>query len=336
VPLPDSATLLFTGDVLTHRGVNRAAATSDGGYDYRAMFGPITATVSAADVAICHLEAPVAPPGEDVMIAPMRVSSAASMADALAAAGFDRCSTASNHSMDRGTAGIDATVGALEAAGIGQSGMARTPEEAQAPVLTVNGIRFAHLAYTFSFNGLQAPAGEPWRANLIDPDRIVADAADARARGAEAVIVSLHWGVERGVQPTTEQRRVADIVAASGQVDLIVGHHAHVLQPISQEHGVWVAWGLGNVLSDHPTSSKWPLQSMDAVLLHVTLTRAADGTIDVGRPVAVPTWCDSRNGNVIHLTSEADQPGVDPGLAESLRASHARTVELLGDFVGSA
>lgn len=322
--------------MLTHRGVNRAAATSDGGYDYRAMFGPITATVAAADVAICHLEAPVAPPGENVMIEPMRVSSAASMADALATAGFDRCSTASNHSMDRGAAGIDATVGALEAAGIGQSGMARTPQEAVAPVLAVNGIRYVHLSYTFSFNGLSTPAGEPWRSNLIDPQRIIADAANARARGAEMVIVSLHWGVERGVQPTTEQRRVADIVTASGQVDLIVGHHAHVLQPISQEHGVWVAWGLGNVLSDHPTSSKWPLQSMDAVLLHVTMTRAADGSIDVGRPVAVPTWCDSRNGNVIHLTSEADRPGVDAGLAGSLRASHARTAELLGDFVGSA
>jgi poly-gamma-glutamate synthesis protein (capsule biosynthesis protein) len=204
--------LLFTGDVLTHRAVNRAALQPDGTFDYSSMFAPIASLVSAADVAICHLESPLAPDGE-IIVAPPRVSASPSLAPSLAGAGFDRCSTASNHSMDRGTAGIDSTIAGLESSGIDQAGMARSAEEAIVPIVETNSIRWAHLSYTFSFNGLTTPPGEPWRSNLIDPQQIIADATDVRARGAEAVIVSLHWGLERVVEPTAEQRQVAATVA---------------------------------------------------------------------------------------------------------------------------
>ena len=265
----------------------------------------------------------------------MQLSVAAQIAPAIAAAGYDRCSTASNHSLDRGTAGIDATVNALEAAGVGQSGMARRPEEVLPAPLTVNGVRIAHLSYTFSFNGLPPIPGEPWRSNLIDPERVIADARAVRELGAEAVIVSFHWGVERGVQPTTEQRRVAEAVTASGAVNLIVGHHAHVLQPIEQVNGVWVIWGMGNVLSDHPTSSTWPAQSQDAAVFTTALQRNDDGSITVDRPVVYPTWCDTEAGYRIRLTSEADDPlaMINDSVRAQLRISRERTAAVLGNYL---
>jgi poly-gamma-glutamate synthesis protein (capsule biosynthesis protein) len=88
-------------------------------------------------------------------------------------------------------------VTALEVAGVSQAGMARTATETGTiePV-DVHGVRVGHLSYTFSFNGLRLPAGEPWRSNLIDAQRIRADASRLRAAGAVVVIVSLHWGNE--------------------------------------------------------------------------------------------------------------------------------------------
>jgi poly-gamma-glutamate capsule biosynthesis protein CapA/YwtB (metallophosphatase superfamily) len=230
---------------------------------------------------------------------------------------------------------VDATVNALEAAGIAQSGMARSADEVLPTPTVINGISVAHLSYTSSFNGIPPLPGEPWRSNLIDPQRVIADARAVRQLGAEAVIVSFHWGDEKVVQPTPAQRQVAEAVTASGEIDLIVGHHAHVLQPIEQVNDVWVVWGMGNVLSNHPTSSEWPAESQDGAVFTSALQRNDDGTISVDRPVVYPTWCDTDAGYIIRLTSEANDPAspLSAGVRAQLQASHQRTAALLGDYL---
>ncbi len=330
-------TLAFTGDIVAHRAVNRGAAQPDGTYDYNSMFDHLRPFLSGFDLAICHMEQPIAP-DENVIVEPPTLSIDASVTTAVAAAGYDRCSTASNHSLDRGADGIDATVAAFAAAGIGQSGMASTADTRLPALVTVNGVRIAHLSYTFSYNGYPPIPGEEWRSNLIDPALVISDAQAMRARGAEAVIVSFHWGIERVVEPTGFQREVAEAVTASGEVDLIVGHHAHVLQPIEQVNGVWVVWGMGNVLSNHPTSSQWPASSQDAAVFTTALHRSPDGSITVDRPAVHPTWCDtSGTGFLIRFTSEADDPTVpiDEATRAQLRISEQRTRDLLGDYVAA-
>lgn len=334
-PTPGQVTMSFTGDVLTHRIINRAALQPDGSYDYSSMFTNITPLVSAADIAVCHLEAPIAPPGEEVMVEPQRISSAASITTALAGAGFDRCSTASNHSVDRGAAGVDATVAAFEAAGMGQSGVARTEAERLPTLMNVNGVRVAHLAYSYGFDGTPLPAGQPWRANVIDPALIIADAQAMRALGADVVVVSLHWGASMVSNPTADQQRVAEAVTASGQVNLIVGHHSHVMQPITQVNGVWVVWGMSNFLSALPTSDEWPAKSQDGVLVSVTFNRADDGTIVVGRPSVQPTWCDKQHGYIVRATSEQYDPNLPAAVREQLRISEERTRAVLGEFMAA-
>ncbi|TPW08727.1 MAG: poly-gamma-glutamate synthesis protein (capsule biosynthesis protein), partial [Acidimicrobiaceae bacterium] len=291
--------------------------------------------IGAADLAICHLETPVAPPGQPLSTFPL-YGVPAEIAAGIASAGYDRCSTASNHSLDRGTAGIDATVAALEMNGLGQSGMARSPDEVTAPVVTVAGIAVAHLSYTYGFNGLALPAAEPWRANPIDPVRIVADALDARVRGAEIVIVSLHWGVEKVVAPTAYQREVAATITASGAVDLIVGHHAHVLQPIEVINGRWVVFGLGNSLSNMPTGDSWPASTQDGAVLTVTIEQQPDGSLAVQQPVVIPTWVDRDGGFVIRpVLSDLADPSVSDGVKAELAASLARTTAVLGPFIAT-
>ena len=81
--------------------------------------------------------------------------------------GFDRCSNASNHSFDKGVKGIEATLNEFDALGLGQAGMARTPDEIEPKVFDVKGIKVTHLSYTYGFNGIPAPNGETWRLSLI-------------------------------------------------------------------------------------------------------------------------------------------------------------------------
>lgn len=194
-PPDQRVTFAFTGDTLTHSPVVDAARRPDGGYDFFPMFARVAPLISWADVAVCHLETPIAPPGQALSTYPS-YGVPAEVTNGLASAGYDRCSTASNHTIDRGVAGIDATVNALEAAGLGESGMARAPAEAVPKLFTVNGITIAHLSYAYGLNGIPLPRDEPWRSNIIDPQAIIAAAGDARARGAQIVVVSLHWGTE--------------------------------------------------------------------------------------------------------------------------------------------
>lgn len=347
VPPPVLLTFAFSGDTLLHtplweRARRAAEAAGQPGYDFRGMLAPLQPLVSSADMAICHLETPLVPEGEDLSTFPL-YGVPAEIAPALAATGYDRCSTASNHTYDRGNAGIDRTVTELEKAGIHQSGMARTPADLDDRFFDLKGVRIAHLAYTFSFNGLRLPEGEEWRSAVIDPVRIIADATAAREAGAQVVIVSLHWGVEGYSDPTPWQRRVAEQLTASGQIDLIVGHHAHVLQPIERVNGVWVVYGMGNILSGLNEGGGWPSSVHDGVVVTVSITvipsGAGTGTpaaVEVATPVAHPTYVDRWTGGgfvVQPVIETLLDPSIGPGLRHTLTASLARTQEVLGDFL---
>jgi poly-gamma-glutamate synthesis protein (capsule biosynthesis protein) len=331
------ATFIFGGDVLIHTPLwNHAQRTARangtrGGYDFRPMFDDIRSLVSRADLAVCHLETPIVPRGEALSTFPL-FGVPREIIPALADAGFDRCSTASNHTLDRGVAGINATVSELLANGISQTGMARTKAESEPVVFEVKGIRVAHQSYTFSYNGLQTPPGEPWRSALIDPRQIIRDAKRTRALGADVVITSLHWGTERNTTPNSYQLDIAKRLTDSGQIDLIIGHHAHVVQPIDNVNDVWVAYGLSNLLSNLPTDERWPAKSQDGVLVEVTIVKSR-GDITVMRPVAHPTWVDKQRGFVIRLAQSAVR---DLSLPQNTRGgtrdSLARTAAVLGDF----
>lgn len=180
-----------------------------------------------------------------------RFSAPRQLATGLAAASFDTCSTASNHAVDRGGDGVTSTLDAHDDAGVEHAGTAQSAEEADPPRLyEVADVTVGHVSATYGLNGLPLPAGEPWRVDLLDPDHMRRWAAAARTAVAEFVVASLHWGEEYRHEPTAEQRLVAETLLADGAVDLIIGHHAHVVQPLGRVAGRPVAFGLGNFLSN--------------------------------------------------------------------------------------
>ncbi|TNC24886.1 CapA family protein [Amycolatopsis alkalitolerans] len=243
-------TVVASGDVLIHPELT-AQATEDGHgrRDYQPMLAGIRDVVSRADLAICHLETPLAPENGPFKGYP-DFSAPPEIATAIAATGYDDCSTASNHTLDQGTGGIDRTLDDLDAAGIRHTGSARSAPEAHTPlILDVHGVKVGHVSFSFGFNG-RIPSA-PWLANTLDVSAVLDAARAARAAGAQVVIVSLHWGVEYQQTATADQRRIARQVLADPAVDLIIGHHAHVVQPFEKIDGKWVAYGLGNSIARH-------------------------------------------------------------------------------------
>ena len=327
----------FSGDTLAHSPLWRqaernAAASGSSGYDFDPMMRELVPLLDDVDIAVCHLETPIVPEGEALSTFPL-FGVPPEVIGMLARAGWDRCSTASNHAIDRGFAGIVRTVDTLDAHGLGQAGMARTPDEIEPRVFEQNGIEITHLSYTWSYNGLRLDEGDEWQSALIDPDRILADSLIARSLGAEIVVVSLHWGAEGVHEPTGYQRRVAERLTEPGIIDLIVGHHAHVVQPIEQINDTWVLFGLGNILSNLPTSARWPAASQDAAVVTVDFEVTSDG-VTVGRPVVHPTWVDKDAGWTVWLVqSELARDDIGAGQRGRLESSLARTGAVLGDYL---
>jgi poly-gamma-glutamate capsule biosynthesis protein CapA/YwtB (metallophosphatase superfamily) len=282
-PPPTSFTLVATGDVLLHeplweQAAQDAAASGRGPLDFEPQLAALRPLVETADVAICHLETPLAAPEGPYEGYPT-FSGPPQILPALVATGYDACTTASNHTFDQGAAGVDRTLGALDAAGLAHTGSARTPQEAAGTtildVATATGsVRLALLSYTFGFNGVPFPGGETWRSNLLDEARILADAQAARQQGAEVIVIALHWGAEFDQDPTADQLSLGPNLLASPDVDLVLGHHAHVVQPIEQVNGEWIVYGLGNLVAAHATPGD-PLR--EGLLVRFGFTEQPDG-----------------------------------------------------------
>lgn len=314
---PTPVTITFTGEVWPQTGVVRAATPIEGvAPNFTPQFAEIAPHIAAADLAVCHLETPVAP---------------AELIAGLAGAGYDRCSTASERTFEGGVEAVNATASVFDDNGMTQSGLARTPDETRPVLLEVKGIRIAHLSYTFRHEP-RPPVGEEWRAAVIDVPRIVADATTARQAGAELVILSVHWGNADSARPNPQQREWADQLTASGVIDLIVGTHSHVLQPIEQVNGVWVAFSLGNSLTYMPTNEQWSRYTQDGVVATFTVTRNADGRPTVSAPSVRPTFVDKVAGCIIRDVSTilADPAGFDPALVKAATDSLGRTTQILG------
>jgi poly-gamma-glutamate synthesis protein (capsule biosynthesis protein) len=288
---PRQVTVLGAGDVLVHPPVwQQARADGHGRMDFRDIFAGVRPAVSGADLAICHLETPLAGPGDAPQGWP-RFAAPPQVVDAIRATGFDDCSTASNHSYDQGSAGVRTTLDALDAAHLHHAGTARSAREAdRTDLIDVHGVRIADLSYTFGLNtGLSLPAGRPWLVNITDVHRILTAAHAARAAGADIVLLSLHWGVEYQQQPTDLQRAQARTLLASPDVDAILGCHAHVVQPFQHIGGKWVVYGMGNEIARHEDPVP---ASREGVMPRLTFTQSTDGHWRVSHVDAVPTWVD--------------------------------------------
>lgn len=334
-PTPDvDLTILAAGDVLPHTPVMRSARTGDG-YDFRPLLAGLDSWVQGADLALCHMEVPVSPEGRPVSGYPMFGTTPALVRD-LAAQGWDGCSTASNHSVDKGFAGLARTLDVFDAEGLGHVGTARSAEEssqAQRYTLESQGRTtvVAHLSGTYGTNGMPVDADKPWSVTMLDADAMIAAAQAERERGADVVLVSMHAGNEYVTEPNDEQRAFAAALARSGEVDLLIGHHAHVPQPFERldggpgDSGMWVGYGLGNMISNQDSACCIAATS-NGLLMLANVRHAADGPARVTGVEWVGITVDRLDGHRLHAFADLDGSKVGRLSAGALtaREKHVR------------
>jgi poly-gamma-glutamate capsule biosynthesis protein CapA/YwtB (metallophosphatase superfamily) len=327
---PRSVSLAFTGDSMAHTAVTaRGRSNADGTllpYDFAPMWQLVAPVVSRADFAVCHLETTIstddaAPTGFPRFRAPQEYVAA------IAGAGYDACSTASNHAFDYGVDGVVQTIDALEQSGLAWAGTARTVDEGARPqIYTAAGVDIAMLSATYGLNGFRLPGDQPWLVDAIDVPQLLAEAQAARAAGADVVVVSLHCCVEYRVDPTAAQLDNARALLESPDVDLVVGHHAHVVQPIERIGDEYALYGLGNILSNMYSSRCCPASSQDGVVVEVTFTEGSNGRFTTTGVAYTPTWVDRAAGFVITpVVAALRDPAIAPERRAQLDASLLRT-----------
>ena len=330
---PVELTLSFSGDLLIHSPLYARALELGGGesYDFVPMLAELRPYVADADLAFCHVETPMTPaPAASYPI----FNTPPALANAIAATGWDACSTASNHTLDQGEEGIEETNGALERAGVEHTGSATSAREARRPlILEAEGVQVAFLAYTSDTNGIPVP--RPYSVNLFDPEQIAADAKRARRAGADAVIVNLHWASEVAPEYVTEpneaQLELASTIAREPAVTAIVGQGPHVVQPIRKVNGKTVVFSEGNLASNQGADTGLATESQDGYVALLDLV-VNDGGASVEAARYVPTWTDHADYRVLPVGPALKAAEAD---AAALRASYERTVSIVGRTVAT-
>lgn len=250
------AEIVFAGDAMQHTAQIEASRDSDGNHRYADCFRLISPYISKADYAVVNLEAPLG--GKPYAGYPC-FSAPDSYAKALADAGFDLMLTANNHTLDRRDKGLVRTLDMLDARGIPHVGTYRNKAERDSvlPLVTdIKGFKVAFLNYTYGTNGI--PVQGKVVVDYIDRKLIETDVNKARKQGAEIIATCIHWGNEYQLLPHSSQKSLADYLCSLG-VDLIIGGHPHVIQPMEIRHNetfdkdILLVYSLGNFISNMKT-----------------------------------------------------------------------------------
>ena len=327
-PVPEMrATLTAVGDIILHLPVIAGAADTEGGkttYDFSPSFQYVRPIFQAADLSIGNFEGTLAGPpytGFPSFSGPDEI------ADALWGAGFRVIGTANNHCIDKGLAGLIRTATVFREKGFTVIG---TRPDAISPMDTVvdlNGIQVGLLNYTFetpgtektkTINGIPMPDGadilidsfNPYRDDAYQKglDEILLRVRALKAGGAEAIVLSIHWGEEYQTKSVAWQEKMAQDLCDGG-VDVIVGHHPHVLEEIdvltsslTGKHTL-VYYSLGNFLGNWNygtlgTNGK----AQDGMIARITFLKNADGvTVEKGEYIPTYVVRIPKNGGLTHF-----------------------------------
>lgn len=278
--------LVSVGDMLMHRGASVPASCGDGVFNYDYIFSNVKEAISLADLAIANNEVIMA--GNELgkfgdgNIGYPCFNIRTEFGDAEVKAGFDVILGAGNHSMDQDVSGILNTVNywKTEHPEISLLGLHDSAESAtDITVKDVNGIKIAMLNYTYGLNGYTVPKGYEYTVDLMNQNTKTKISSDIRRaeKISDFIIVFPHWGTEYCFEESKEQQEWADFFAEEG-VDLVIGTHPHVVQPVkwvtaSDGHRMLVYYSLGNFIS-----IQYYNYSMLGGMANVNITKDSSGT----------------------------------------------------------
>lgn len=355
-----SVTLGSAGDVLLHIPVINSAKNSDGVYSFDKIFSYVSSQIKDCDYFVANLETTLAGKenGRKYTGFP-RFNSPDAILSSLKKAGVDCLLTANNHTYDTGAHGVKRTLSKVKESGFDSVGTRQAEADKKYLVKDVKGIKLGIACYTYEtdYEGGKALNGIPVdseTAKLINSfcygsiskfyEELGADLKNMKKEGADVTVVYLHWGNEYQLAPDQHQKDIAQKLCNMG-VDIIIGGHPHVVQPVDLisssdgTHKTVCVYSVGNMISNQRRNLMGLKtgHTEDGLIFKVTISKYSDGTIMLEKVKSVPTWVHLYSGtyNVVPLVKNLDKQSADLGLNKSstglslAKGSYERTMELV-------
>lgn len=310
-----TATVVATGDLLMHEPIFNNAKQSDGTYNFDNIFTYLSEYAGKADYAVANLETTLRgiEDGYSYKGYP-QFNCPDSIVDATKLAGFDMLLTANNHSYDTRYKGMIRTLEVIDQKGLDRLGIIKEETEKRYTVKEINGIKIGMICYTYetdtdpddvALNGIALNDDAAKRVNAFSYgeldtfyETIDGQFKAMKADGAEALVLFIHWGDEYQTKQNKKQSAIAQKLCDLG-VDVIVGGHPHVVQPIDlltsesdPSHKTVCLYSMGNAVSNQ-RRERMNLKTghtEDGVLFEFTFAKYSDGTVVLEDADILPTW----------------------------------------------
>ena len=254
-PKISKLSLIMVGDALLHGSVYRDAY-KNGVYNFDSQLEYIKPIVQNYDLAFYNQESILG--GTELGLSDYPAfNSPQEFGDAMVNSGFNLVSLANNHTMDRGEkAVLNSCEYWKSKENVLAAGSYCSKEASEAiQIREKNGIKYTMLAYTYGTNGISVPQGKEYLVNLYSDEKAKSDIEKVRDK-VDLLIVSMHWGTEYQAEPTEEQKREAEYLSSLG-VDIIIGTHPHIIEPITYINNTLVIYSLGNFISAQSTNNDY-------------------------------------------------------------------------------
>lgn len=246
--------LVMVGDALLHGSVYRDAY-KNGKYDFSSQLEYIKPIIQNYDLAFYNQESILG--GTSIGLSDYPAfNSPQEFGDTMIDTGFNLVSLANNHTMDRGEKAILNSCEYWETKDVLTAGSYCSKEKSEEiKIKEKNGIKYTLLAYTYGTNGISIPSGKEYLVNIYSDEKVKSDIEKVRDK-VDLLMVSMHWGTEYKTEPTEEQKRQAEYLSSLG-VDIIIGTHPHVIEPITYINDTLVIYSLGNFISAQSTNNDY-------------------------------------------------------------------------------
>ena len=338
----DRVLIMAAGDVVIQDQQLTAALQADGTYDFSMSFSPISSYVSQADLALANLEGVL--PGEGNYSGSIKYGYPDALVTALKGAGFDMLTCANDHVFDFGEEGARRTAEQIRAQGLGFGGIALTEDEKHYSISEINGIKIAVTSFSYSFDGtLEVPT---YMTVEYKTSAMVDVIKEAKADGAEFIIVQMHWGNEESESVANETKAVAQSLLDAG-ADVIFGTNPHIVQEVQRkkvtdengkEREVFVAYSLGNLISSQRQGGR----DCGIIAGVEILKDKQTGKITLGQTSYAPVWVQNKDiaGNSCYrvlmagayANMEASPSDISPIDFDRMKAVWTELTEKLGDI----
>ena len=269
--------MVMVGDCLIHGAIyDDARNKQTGKYNFYKMVELMKPMISKYDLAFYNQESLLG--GESLGLSSYpRFNSPQEVGDTFLDLGFNMVSLANNHSLDKGEKGILSSLEYWKSKeGVMTAGSYSSFEDRNKDVIMEkNGITYSLLSYTTTTNGLSRPKGKEYLVNVFDKEQVRKDVERLRDK-VDLLVVSMHWGEEYTHTPTAQEIEIAEYLA-SLNVDIVIGHHPHVLHPIDFIGKTVVIYSLGNFIA-----SQYGVEKLTGLIVSLKVNkRTVDGVSEV-------------------------------------------------------